>query len=193
MSLNNLNELIHSLLTKAILFMRIYIIQYKYLQLIIAVFVLLYIIFMHWLNVRFLNKLRQPAALISLAVELAAIASFTLLFREAGAYHTYELELFWSYRLWIFGKNIALGMEILNNMLLFFPLGFVLTDALKKCPFWAVLLVSGTIICAIEFSQFYFKIALFEFDDIFNNVLGALMGWCVFHILRSLRRRKRKK
>ncbi|HJB94735.1 MAG TPA: VanZ family protein [Candidatus Mediterraneibacter intestinigallinarum] len=173
--------------------MRLYIIQYKYLLLFIAVFVLLYIFFMHWLNVRFLNKLRQPAALISLAVELAAIASFTLLFREAGAYHTYELELFWSYRLWIFGKNIALGMEILNNMLLFFPLGFVLTDALKKCPFWAVLLVSGTISCAIEFSQFYFKIGLFEFDDIFNNVLGALMGWCVFHILRSLRRRKRKK
>lgn len=193
MSLNNLNELIHSLLTKAILFMRLYIIQYKYLLLFIAVFVLLYIFFMHWLNVRFLNKLRQPAALISLAVELAAIASFTLLFREAGAYHTYELELFWSYRLWIFGKNIALGMEILNNMLLFFPLGFVLTDTLKKCPFWAVLLVSGTISCAIEFSQFYFKIGLFEFDDIFNNVLGALMGWCVFHILRSLRRRKRKK
>jgi glycopeptide antibiotics resistance protein len=31
---------------------------------------------------------------------------------------------------------------------------------------------------------------LFEFDDIFNNVLGAVAGWCVFHILRSLRRRK---
>ena len=39
---------------------------------------------MHWLNVRFLNRLRQPAALISLAVELAAIAAFTLMFREVG-------------------------------------------------------------------------------------------------------------
>lgn len=192
MNFNNFNDMIQSLMMKAVWFLRLYIIQYKYLLIFIAAFVLLYIFFMHWLNVKFLNKLRQPAALISLAVELVAIASFTLLFREAGSYHTYELELFWSYRLWIFGKNIALGMEILNNILLFFPLGFVLTDALKKCPFWAVLLISGAISCTIEFSQFYFKIGLFEFDDIFNNVLGALIGWCVFHILRSLRRKRRK-
>lgn len=192
MNFNNFNDMIQSLMTKAAWFLRLYIIQYKYLLIFIAAFVLLYIFFMHWLNVKFLNKLRQPAALISLAVELVAIASFTLLFREAGSYHTYELELFWSYRLWIFGKNIALGMEILNNILLFFPLGFVLTDALKKCPFWAVLLISGAISCTIEFSQFYFKIGLFEFDDIFNNVLGALIGWGVFHILRSLRRKRRK-
>ena len=192
MNFNNFNDMIQSLMTKTAWFLRLYIIQYKYLLIFIAAFVLLYIFFMHWLNVKFLNKLRQPAALISLAVELVAIASFTLLFREAGSYHTYELELFWSYRLWIFGKNIALGMEILNNILLFFPLGFVLTDALKKCPFWAVLLISGAISCTIEFSQFYFKIGLFEFDDIFNNVLGALIGWCVFHILRSLRRKRRK-
>lgn len=192
MNFNNFNDMIQSLMTKTAWFLRLYIIQYKYLLIFIAAFVLLYIFFMHWLNVKFLNKLRQPAALISLAVELVAIASFTLLFREAGSYHTYELELFWSYRLWIFGKNIALGMEILNNILLFFPLGFVLTDALKKCPFWAVLLISGAISCTIEFSQFYFKIGLFEFDDIFNNVLGALIGWSVFHILRSLRRKRRK-
>lgn len=192
MNFNNFNDMIQSLMTKTAWFLRLYIIQYKYLLIFIAAFVLLYIFFMHWLNVKFLNKLRQPAALISLAVGLVAIASFTLLFREAGSYHTYELELFWSYRLWIFGKNIALGMEILNNILLFFPLGFVLTDALKKCPFWAVLLISGAISCTIEFSQFYFKIGLFEFDDIFNNVLGALIGWSVFHILRSLRRKRRK-
>ena len=41
-----------------------------------------------------------------------------------------------------------------------------------------------------ELSQLVFKLGLFEFDDIFNNVLGAVAGWCVFHILRSLRRRK---
>ena len=110
MNFNNFNDMIQSLMTKTAWFLRLYIIQYKYLLIFIAAFVLLYIFFMHWLNVKFLNKLRQPAALISLAVELVAIASFTLLFREAGSYHTYELELFWSYRLWIFGKNIALGM-----------------------------------------------------------------------------------
>ena len=65
-----------------------------------------------------------------------------------------------------------------------------MTDALRRCPFWAVLLASGAVSGCIELSQLVFKLGLFEFDDIFNNVLGAVAGWCVFHILRSLRRRK---
>ena len=125
--------------------------------------------------------------IISLAVELAAIAAFTLMFREVGTERQYELEFFWSYKAWIFGKNVALGMEILNNILLFFPLGFVITDALKRCPFWAVLLISGCVSGIVEFSQYYFRLGLFEFDDIFNNVLGALIGWSVFHILQQIR------
>ena len=144
---------------------------------------------MHWLNIRLLNRLRRSAALAGLVVELAAIIGFTLLFREAGASRRYELELFWSYKQWIFWKNAALGMEIINNILLFFPLGFVLTDALRRCSVWRAVFISGMISCIVEFSQFYFKLGLFEFDDIFNNMLGALAGWCVFRILRSFRRK----
>lgn len=178
-------KLLSVVVSKAVWFLNLYISQYKELLIFIAVFVVLYIFFMHWLNVRFLNRMRQPAAIISLAVELGAIAAFTLAFREAGAERLYELEFFWSYKAWIFGKNIALGMEILNNILLFFPLGFVITDALKRCPFLAMLLIAGCVSGLVEFSQFYFRLGLFEFDDIFNNVLGALAGWCVFHVLHS--------
>ena len=191
-------DILAALISKAVWFLQLYISQYKELLIFIAVFVVLYIFFMHWLNVRFLNRLRQPAALISLAVELAAIAAFTLMFREVGTERQYELEFFWSYKAWIFGKNVAMGMEILNNILLFFPLGFnnillffplgfVITDALKRCPFWAALLISGCVSGMVEFSQYYFRLGLFEFDDIFNNVLGALIGWSVFHILQQIR------
>ena len=162
-------------------FLKLYIIQYRNLLLFLAVFVLFYIFFMHWLNVRLLNQLRRPAA----------IAYFTILFRETGTSHTYELELFWSYKQWIFGGNIWLGMEILNNILLFFPLGFVLSDALNSSSFWSALLIPLFVSSTIEISQLLFKLGLFEFDDIFNNVLGAIAGWCVFHILRSFRSRKR--
>ncbi|MBM6949493.1 VanZ family protein [Mordavella massiliensis] len=184
-----MKEVLAAVFDKAVWFLKLYVEQYKGLLLFIAAFVLLYVFFMHWINVRFLNRLRQPAALISLAVELLAIASFTLLFREAGTQRRYELELFWSYRTWIFGKSVALGMEILNNILLFFPLGFVITDALKRCSFAGVLFLSGFISCLVEFSQYYFRLGLFEFDDIFNNVLGALAGWCVFHMLKGSRSR----
>lgn len=122
-------DILAALISKAVWFLQLYISQYKELLIFIAVFVVLYIFFMHWLNVHFLNRLRQPAALISLAVELAAIAAFTLMFREVGTERQYEL----------------------------------------------------------EFSQYYFRLGLFEFDDIFNNVLGALIGWSVFHILQQVR------
>lgn len=112
-------------------FLKLYIIQYRNLLLFLAVFVLFYIFFMHWVNVRLLNQLRRTAAIACMVIELVAIAYFTILFRETGTSHTYELELFWSYKQWIFGGNIWLGMEILNNILLFFPLGFVLSDALN--------------------------------------------------------------
>lgn len=184
-------ELFQSLFEKAVWFLRLYVIEYRYLVAFLACFVFLYILFMHWLNIRFFRILREPVAIICLVVEIVAIAYFTIFFREQGESHTYELELFWSYKKWILEGSVAFGLEILNNIVLFFPFGFILTDALRRCPFWAVLLSSLAVSGCIEMSQLVFRLGLFEFDDIFNNVLGAVAGWCVFHILRSFKRRRR--
>ena len=48
-------DILAALISKAVWFLRLYISQYKELLIFIAVFVVLYIFFMHWLNVRFLN------------------------------------------------------------------------------------------------------------------------------------------
>lgn len=185
-----MQELFQELLEKVTWFLKLYIIEYRCLIGFLVCFVFLYILFMHWLNIRFFRILRQPAAIVCLIVEIFAIAYFTVLFREQGESHTYELELFWSYKKWILESNIAYGFEILNNIVLFFPLGFILTDAFRKCPLWSAFLFALVVSSCIELSQLFFRIGLFEFDDIFNNVLGAVVGWCTFHILRSLRRRK---
>ncbi|OUQ42278.1 hypothetical protein B5E64_16445 [Drancourtella sp. An12] len=184
-------ELFQRLFEKAVWFLKLYVIEYRYLVAFLACFVFLYILFMHWLNIRFFRILREPVAIICLVVEIVAIAYFTIFFREQGESHTYELELFWSYKKWILEGSVAFGLEILNNIVLFFPFGFILTDALRRCPFWAVLLSSLAVSGCIEMSQLVFRLGLFEFDDIFNNVLGAVAGWCVFHILRSFKRRRR--
>ena len=184
-------ELFQSLFEKAVWFLKLYVIEYRYLVAFLACFVFLYILFMHWLNIRLFRILREPVAIICLVVEIVAIAYFTIFFREQGESHTYELELFWSYKKWILEGSVAFGLEILNNIVLFFPFGFILTDALRRCPFWAVLLSSLAVSGCIEMSQLVFRLGLFEFDDIFNNVLGAVAGWCVFHILRSFKRRRR--
>lgn len=186
----NMLELFYRLIEKAVWFLKLYVMEYRYLIGFLACFVFLYILLMHWMNVRFFRVLREPVAILCMMVEIIAIAYFTIFFREQGESHTYELELFWSYKKWILGGSVAFGMEILNNIVLFFPFGFILTDALRRCPFWAVLLAALAVSSCIELSQLVFRLGLFEFDDIFNNVLGAVVGWCTFHILRSFRRRK---
>ena len=187
-----MQELFQDLLGKVIWFLKLYIIEYRYLIGFLVCFVFLYILFMHWINIRFFRILRQPAAVVCLIVEILAIAYFTVLFREQGESHTYELELFWSYKKWILESNVAYGFEILNNIVLFFPMGFILTDAFRKCPLWSAFLFALAVSSCIELSQLVFRIGLFEFDDIFNNVLGAVAGWCVFHMLRSVRRRRKE-
>lgn len=44
---------------KAVWFLKIYIREYRYLLAFLAVFVFCYILFMHWLNIRFLRVMRR--------------------------------------------------------------------------------------------------------------------------------------
>ena len=105
-----------SFLEKAVWFLKLYVREYRYLVAFLACFVFFYILFMHWMNIRFFRVLREPVAIICLIVEIIAIAWFTIFFREQGDSHTYELELFWSYRKWILEGSVTFGLEILNNI-----------------------------------------------------------------------------
>ena len=185
--------MLQSLLGKAVWFLKLYFMEYRYLLIFLAIFVLLYTLFMHWLNIHFLKQTRRLAAVVCLGIEIAAIMNFTILFREVGTSSSFELEMFWSYKRWLLEGSVELGMEIINNILLFFPFGFILTDVFGKCPLRAVIFLAGVSSTMIEVSQLVFKIGLFEFDDIFNNVIGALLGWCVFHALRSFRYKRKEK
>ena len=167
--------MLQEFIAKAIWFLKIYYVENQLLVQFLLLFVITYMLLMYWLNPRLSPVLRKVLAIFCLLVELAGIAYFTLGFREIGTSHRYELEMFWSYKEWIFGGNVELGMEVINNIALFFPLGFLLNDALKK----------ASLSIAVESTQLVYKIGLFELDDIFNNTVGAMAGWCLFHILRS--------
>lgn len=178
-------RMLQEFIAKAIWFLKIYYVENQLLVQFLLLFVITYMLLMYWLNPRLSPVLRKVLAIFCLLVELAGIAYFTLGFREIGTSHRYELEMFWSYKEWIFGGNVELGMEVINNIALFFPLGFLLNDALKKASFWKVLMLSMFLSIAVESTQLVYKIGLFELDDIINNTMGAMAGWCLFHILRS--------
>ena len=79
------------------------------------------------------------------------------------------------------------------NLLLFVPLGFLITAVFKKINFnYKKVLLSGCVFsCSIEFLQL-FAGRFFEIDDIIANTLGTLIGylfWQSFNGMRDKRTR----
>ena len=96
---------------------------------------------------------------------------------------------FWSYAAWAQGKR-GHGREILLNIALFVPLGYFLAavldgGAVKRFGLMAAGL-SLIISVAIEGIQYVDGLGLTEWDDVFNNVLGACLGIGVYALLEKL-------
>lgn len=103
------------------------------------------------------------------------ILYMTLFVRETGS-QRYEFELFWSYRQ--FFSSPELGLEVLNNIWLFMPLGALLHSLKKEQQ---MLLIAIVLSVFIEGMQYFFGLGLCELDDVIGNSLGTWLGWCCFY------------
>ena len=84
--------------------------------------------------------------------------------------------------------------QILGNLLLLMPLG-VLLPALcpqrrdsKRRMLRELLFVTLTALlstCFIELTQYYTGRGLLEFDDVFHNTLGAVIGYLFYSFIRK--------
>ena len=104
-----------------------------------------------------------------------------------------RLELFWSYKRWLQG-DLFFGVEILGNIAMFGPFGFMLGELLLeggrhplKRPVSAFLIISVCALlfsAAIEVSQLVFSLGLFEWDDFVSNTAGAMIGFGTCRLLK---------
>jgi len=73
---------------------------------------------------------------------------------------------------------IALGYNLLGNIAVFIPLGFlipfIIGRKLKK-----TILISFCIIVFAELMQLASRLGVFDIDDIFLNLIGCLVGYAV--------------
>ena len=86
--------------------------------------------------------------------------------------------------------NVIKGVErsfyikqILGNLTMLLPFGFML-PMLKKVTLKQVLLISMFFSIGIEVMQFITGRGLMEFDDVFNNTVGAVIGYKIYSKLR---------
>ncbi len=82
----------------------------------------------------------------------------------------------------LFFKNIV------GNLLLFIPFGFLVAYYLKNYKLWLVLILSFISSLAIEVTQY--KIGrVFDIDDIILNVLGGVIGFMLFVAFDAISKR----
>jgi len=107
----------------------------------------------------------------------------TVIDREFGECRA-MLVPFWEF------ANVIKGVErsfyikqIFGNLTMLIPLGFML-PMLKKISLKQILIIGFCFSAFIELTQFITGRGLMEFDDVFNNTVGAMMGYLIYNVVR---------
>lgn len=109
----------------------------------------------------------------------------TLIDREFGERRA-MLVPFWEY------ANVIKGIErdffikqILGNLVMLMPLGIML-PMLRNVNRKQIFVIALCFSVGIEITQFITGRGLMEFDDVFNNTVGAVIGYEIYRFSRSM-------
>lgn len=78
--------------------------------------------------------------------------------------------------------NFYIG-QIFGNLTMLMPLGFML-PMMRKVTVKHVLVTALCFSCFIELTQYITGRGLMEFDDVFNNTVGAVIGYLIYNEMR---------
>lgn len=107
-------------------------------------------------------------------------------------YESVNLHLFSSYKEAYNNFSLNEWRNVILNILMFVPIGFMMPLLSKKCEKWYITYLGGFFITLfIETLQLISKRGIFEVDDIINNTLGYAIGYGIVMIFISLFKRKK--
>lgn len=167
-----------------------------------------HVIVIVWFAVYFTAKILLAEKYMGLFLLPSGIVYFaiflflTLLGRQSYLVMQYELSFLWEYRLAFAGHREYIW-QILDNMLLFVPMGILYgelrkngrpkrhkeTYELSRTGWIEVLLAGALASLAVELLQLVFRRGLFEFDDILNNTVGMAAGYTLYKLTERIKRR----
>ena len=131
------------------------------------------------------RKDKKPAALLPVVVfgfYLALMMVITFLSWESGSRDGMDLKLFATW-----GINTRNNAYVVENVLLFIPYGFFGSMAFEKLRhFLPSIALGAATSLGIECMQLVTKRGFFQTDDIWTNILGTVIGFCVFRLLSGL-------
>lgn len=127
---------------------------------------------------------KQCIAAALLIAYIFLILAVTVLSRSQLAVKTLIYSPFWKYLEIIRGseKAYSLATEILLNILMLVPVGFLLPMLVDKNT-----LLYGFLCClSIEVFQLVTRRGYFEVDDLLHNTLGVVVGYLLYLLLKKL-------
>lgn len=128
---------------------------------------------------------------VLLSVNCSFIFVMTLFGREKGDYG-FEILPFESYFKAFSENNIEMMLQIIINIAMFVPIGFLLPCCCRFFKSYRYVFLATVISSLfIECVQGFAKIGFFEVDDILNNVMGAMIGLLIYALCLSYKERKK--
>lgn len=118
----------------------------------------------------------KGVCLITLAGYIWYTLDTTVLGRRDYSYYRYKTIPYWSYAAILDGKE-SLIKEDLLNVALFLPIGFLLCCLMPIRKWWIALVFGFGLSSCIELLQLVWKRGTCEFDDVFHNTIGCLIGY----------------
>lgn len=119
---------------------------------------------------------------------MVLLLSLTVLTRQVHPTRAFDFSPFWSYREVLRSGKDALLTQNIANVGAFVPIGFFLSCAFGRMKWRKVLAIGGGFSLLIEVLQFVFLRGFAEFDDVFHNVIGCVIGFWIYIAFDSLAR-----
>ena len=124
------------------------------------------------------NK-RQYVLWVLLIEYLFVLVCSTVICRGEITFEFDRLELtpFWTYIAVINHTPGVRVWDIILNVVLFVPLGFLVKLLFRELKLWKMVLIAIGLSVFIETNQYFFEKGIAQFDDVMHNTIGSAIGW----------------
>ncbi len=125
------------------------------------------------------HKFRKIICIIVFIIYVVVVLNITLLSRTPSVRRR-MLTPFWEYRELIYGMDRLYWFgQIIGNIVMLMPLGIFLCLMYRRLNAIHIGIIGCAFSTFIETTQYFTGRGLLEFDDIFHNTLGAVIGYFI--------------
>ena len=146
-----------------------------------------------WIYTQIQDETMKKSEAVSrglLPIYIIILFVLTIFIRREHPYIYYMLEPFWSYREILRGGRGDLLVGNIGNIVMFIPWGVIpVISSIKinEHKLNGLWIIGSGFLCSlmIELVQLVCRRGIFEFDDIFNNTVGVLIGYFICIMVRK--------